>query len=130
MSSRIEQEVALLRQRYPDLDYVENGCWVRIQAYPLPDGWDKTAIPVAFQIPRGYPGAAPYGFYVPSGTLFRGQRPQNYTEPAANQPPFGGSWGMFSWSPAEEWRPSADPTKGPNLLRWVSSFTERFREGA
>ena len=83
------------------------------------------------QPPLTFPGASPYGFYVPAGLRYNWQTPGNYTEPASTQPPFGGSWGFFSWS-IPGWRPTAtpDPVRGYSLLSWAKGFTTRFQEGA
>lgn len=130
MQERITQELALLRQRYPSLEYKEEGRWVRIPSYPLPEGWNLTPTDVAFQIPVGYPGTPPYGLYTPIGLLFKGERPNNYTEPAPNQPPFLGTWGVFSWMPDDgQWRATTDLLMGSNLLNWVTGFADRFRQG-
>lgn len=130
MRERIQQELELLRKRYPDLEYQEESHWVRIPAYALPAGWNRPSTHVAFQIPTAYPGTPPYGIYVPAGLTFNAARPNNYTEPASTQPPFEGSWGIFSWAPADgQWRPTADRVTGSNLSNWASGFADRFREG-
>jgi hypothetical protein len=130
MESRIEQELRLLRTRYPDLEYIAQGQWVRIPQYPLPAGWSESAADMALQIPISYPGTPPYGIYAPVGLTFNGQRPDNYVEPAGTQPPFAGTWGIFSWTPDDgQWRATADPVSGSNLLHWAIGFAERFREG-
>lgn len=130
MEERIQQELRLLRSRFPDLEYVAQGQWVRIPGYPLPEGWSRTVTDVAFQILTAFPGTPPYGIYTPAGLTFNGQRPDNYNEPAGTPPPFGGTWGIFSWAPADgEWRATADPATGSNLLNWVVGFATRFREG-
>lgn len=130
MQDRIEQELALLRVRYPKLDYRPEGQWVRIPDCTLPPDWNRAVTDVAFQIPTAHPGTPPYGIYVPAGLMFKGQPPDNYVEPAPTQPPFGGTWGTFSWAPADgEWRPTANPQTGSNLLNWVVGFAARFREG-
>lgn len=130
MQQRIEQELVLLRGRYPKLEYRPEGQWVRIPDYSLPPGWNRAVSDVVFQIQVAHPGTPPYGIYSPSGLTFNGQRPDNYTEPAPSQPPFGGTWGVFSWAPGDgEWRPTADPHTGSNLLNWVIGFATRFREG-
>lgn len=130
--TRIEQELALLRTRFLDVEYVAAGHWVRVKNYRvLPDSWSSGVIDVAFQIPVGYPGTQPYGIYVPSGMRYLGNMPLNYQEPAANQPPFGGAWGIFSWAPGDgQWRPTANVAAGTNLLNFVLGFNDRFREGA
>lgn len=130
MEDRIAQELAMLRQRWPDLVYTEAGRWVRIPRYPLPAGWSLGTTDVVFQIVVAYPGTPPYGIYTPAGLAFRGVRPDNYAEPAPTPPPFPGTWGIFSWSPADgAWKPTADILSGPNLVNWVLGFADRFREG-
>ena len=126
MDARIEEELALLRQVYADLQYRDR--WVLIPNYPLPPGWSVSASNVAFFIRQGFPGVSPYGIYVPMGLRFNGAKPNNYDDNAGTQPPFGGTWGVFSWE-AADWRPTANPRHGHNLINWVQGFAERFREG-
>lgn len=130
MTERIDAELQLIRQRFPGATYQPEGFWVRIPDYALPAGWSHTATDVAFQVPPAYPGTPPYGIYVPSGLSIDGAAPDNYKEPADNQPPFGGAWGVFSWAPMDgEWRPTAELQRGSNLLNWIIGFADRFREG-
>ena len=130
MEERIESELALIQQRFPDVEYREDGCWFRVPSYPLTEGWNRAETDVVFQVAQGYPGQPPYGFYVPSGILFQGNLPNNYTEPVSSQPPFGGTWGHFSWAPVEgQWRPTADILQGSNLLNWIAGFADRFKDG-
>jgi len=130
MQERINQELALLGKRWPDLQYRQEGRWVRLPAYPLPPGWSRSVTEVAFQIPVGYPGTPPYGICVPVGLTFNGSRPNNYTEPAGTSVPFPGTWAVFSWSPESgQWRSTADLLTGSNLLNWALSFTDRFKQG-
>jgi hypothetical protein len=130
MQARIEQELGLLRRHFPNLEYLEEGHWIKIPSYSMPPGWNKVAVDVIFQVAIGYPGTPPYGFYVGAGLRFKGQGLNNYTEPAGKQPPFEGTWGFFSWAPADgEWRATADLSSGCNLLNWVLGFSARFNEG-
>ncbi len=129
MQERVDAELALIRRRYPDVKHQRDGNWLLIPSYPLPEGWNRSREDVATQVPPGYPGSPPYGIYVKAGLLFKGERPNNYTEPAGNRPPFEGEWGVFSWTPDEPWRPTADLLGGSNLLNWVIGFAERFRAG-
>ncbi len=129
MQPRLEQELALLSKRYPGMEYREAGQWVRIPGYPLAEGWNRTSTDVAFQIPTSYPGTPPYGIYVPASITFKNEKPDHYREPSDNQPPFGGSWGIFSWAVEGEWRATADLVTGSNLANWVSGFADRFRQG-
>jgi hypothetical protein len=130
--SRIEQELALLRSRFRNVEYAVAGHWTRVKDYRvLHPGWTPGITDVAFQIPESYPGTQPYGIFVPSGMRYLGNLPANYQESASNQPPFGGTWGIFSWAPDDgQWRPTTDLVSGTNLLNFVLGFNDRFSEGA
>jgi hypothetical protein len=133
LDHRIEKELEILRSFYPKVTCVENGQWVLIEDYPIPPGllWNREKTSVCFQIPVAYPGAPPYGFYVPSGILYEGRRPGNYQEPSNNKPPVPPDiWGLFSWTQESEWKASDDPHRGSNLLDFVTTFKDRFLEGA
>jgi hypothetical protein len=128
---RILEELELLRRYYSRFEYVEVGHWIKIPGFPLPCNWNRSETDVAFQIPTGYPGTPPYGFYVLAGIRVNSVVPGSYAEPAGSQPPFPGVWGMFSWAPADgEWRPTANLSSGSNLSNWARGLTNRFREGA
>lgn len=129
-TERIGAEIELLRRAYPNLEQKE--AWVRLSGVALPPGWAPNPIDVSFQISAAFPGAPPYGIFVPAGLRFNGVMPKNYSEPAGSQPPFGGAWGVLSWAIADgaDWRPSASVEHGVNLLQWVHGFQQRFAEGA
>lgn len=131
MNNRIEKELALLGFFYPKVTYIKDGQWVLIEDYPIPPGlpWNREKTNVCFQIPTAYPGAPPYGFYVPFGILCNGESPLNYREPADNKPPFPGVWGVFSWTQESGWHATDDPHTGSNLLNFVRTFGNRFLEG-
>jgi hypothetical protein len=131
MEERIIKELELLRTKYPDLQYKEDGCWILIPAYSLPEGWNRPVTDIAFQIPVGYPGTPPYAFHTPVGLRFNGNKPNKYQEPAQNVPPFTSAWGTFSWTPDNgQWRATVDLAIGSNLLNCVIGFADRFKEGA
>ena len=131
MTERIQAELTLIQQVFPEMVYQEKGYWLLLPSYPLPEGWNRLETDVAFQIGDGYPAAPPYGFYTSSGIQFQGVTPSNYTDPAANQPPFREKWGFFSWAPINGvWKPTADVQRGSNLLQWARGFADRFQEGA
>ena len=130
-SPRILEELELLRKSYHSLEFVEQGLWIRIPDYSLPQEkqWSRVTTDVVFQIPPAYPGAPPYGIYVLSGIRCAGVMPDNYKEPADQQPPFVGQWAIFSWTPDDgQWRPTNDLT-GTNLLNVVRGFADRFIQG-
>jgi len=129
MNVRVEEELALLRTAYPDLEYLKEGDvhWVRFPHFAVPEGWSNAEVEVATQIPPSA-GQAPYGFRVRPGLqLAGGSQPNNYTYPVPT--PWGDDWGQFSWSPVE-WVPKADIRSGANMLNFVRSFADRLREGA
>ena len=129
MIDRIEAEIALLRKHYQVVDFVSEGRWARLQPYRTGAGWSIDPIAVAFQVPIGFPGAPPYGFYVPADLRHGGAVPGNY-QPNPKQPPFDGRWAMLSWATDGSWFPTADLMTGSNLLNWVLSFADRFAQGA
>lgn len=130
MSDRIAEEVALMRTRYPELEYLQLGHWVRIPRFRLPAGWGRPEISLAFQFPpSGYPQNPFYGFYVPTGLRFGSAVPRNFTDPAPAQPPFRDLiWAMFSGNP-EPWNPSPQIQSGTNGLSWLHSIYARLEEG-
>lgn len=130
MRERLGRELELLRRHFPAVEYVEDG-WFRVPGYRLPPGWNRASTDIAFWARAEYPGTPPYGIYVPAGIRFKEQNPGNYQEPSSPQPPFGGTWGIFSWQTEEAtWRPAATIEGGSNLLNWVRGVEQRFREGA
>lgn len=130
MIDRIKEELGLLKSKYPDLIFIEEGQWVFIPKYPLPTGWNRTETDIAFQIPIQYPGGAPYSFHVHSGIQFNKTKPNNYVEPSDVKPPFDGGWGKFSWQPeTPPWMPQTEIHAGSNLYIWVLGFHARFKEG-
>ncbi len=129
MSSRFEEELALLQQHYPNMAVKHN--WVKLPDYPLPDSqpWNRKMTDVVFIIPSNYPSAPPYGFFVQEGLQCNGTVPGSYTEHVNEGVPFEGIWSKFSWSAETRYMPTMDIHKGPNLLNFVQSFARRFSEG-
>ena len=67
LQERVQAELTLLRQDYPDVEYHPEGHWVLVLSYPLPEGWNRTVTDVVFQIPEGYPGCTSLWFLRPLG---------------------------------------------------------------
>lgn len=130
MDERMNEELELLRTRFEGVDFLVAGRWVRLSAVPTGPGWAPSEVPVAFQVPPGYPGTPPYGFYVPATVTHEGRQPKNSQCPPSVAPPFEGDWMMLSWTQAGNWRATADLVRGSNLLNWALSFRDRFSEGA
>jgi hypothetical protein len=131
MQPRLQRELKLLEHAYPGLEYQASGQWIKLPRIPLPNEWTPREIEVAVQVPPSYPATPPYGIDVPAGLLFRGVLPNNYQEPAANQPPFPGRWGIFSWAPADgDWLvPQSEAVGRASLLAYIRGVGERFLEG-
>jgi hypothetical protein len=132
MDKRLTVELKLLKPVFPGVEYhdVEMG-WFFIPGYTVQyGGWLQIEVAVCFQVPVGYPGNPPYAFWVSPPLRQAGSNSpptQNYQEPSKT--PFSGTWGKFSWSHEAGWKPTADPGTGSNLLNFVLSFRDRFREG-
>ena len=129
MCDRIQKELQLLRQQFPDLEFHQEGGWVLLPRYSTPPGiWELDEVAVCFQFPPGYPGQKPYGFYVsPRVQLKGGGEVKNRTD--SSETPFAGEWAKFSWDlPA--WHATADLQGGSNLFNFVVTFSSRFEQGA
>lgn len=126
MEERIAEEIRLLKEKYPSVQYGEGYKWVMIPEFNLPEGYNRKTTRLLFLIPSVYPQAAPDNFYVDSGLKFaNGNQLTSYSEGA--QIPIEGSWGCFSWHP-EIWQPSAEIKNGDNLLTFMRSVNIRLRE--
>lgn len=127
MEDRLKEELDLLQNRWPELTYKENGRWVLLPEYPIPDTIKQDAAAVCFRVKSNYPQRAPYGFYVrkpielESGLSFNNVK-------NTNKPPFDGDWLQFSWKPAD-WRPGPTVDSGTNLVDWSHSFHKRLKQG-
>lgn len=129
---RLDEERLLIATVFPSI--VRSGDW-----FLLPDddraklyGWTPAPFPVAFQAQPGHPGQVPYGIYVPSCAQFKGQTPKNFSAKAENAPPFEGQWGVLSWQGDADnipWVPAKQIRKGANLLNFLVTFEERYKQG-
>ena len=129
MNERINQELELLRARFPGLEYQEEGRWVLLPKYGAPRGvWSTDCPDICFQIQPAHPGQKPYAFYVRMPfSLQSGAEVLNATP--SREPPFGGEWLKFSWD-APDWNATAEIRSGSNLLNWALTFRGRLEEGA
>ncbi len=130
MEGRIDQELALLKKEFPNLVYREEGMWVFVKVFRIPQNiWNRNEASICFQIPAGYPGNPPYGFYIEGGLGLKDtdEKPKNYEEPV--QTPFEGTWGKFSWQHDNSWRATSDLTSGGNLLNFLHTFRDRLIQG-
>lgn len=125
MLDRREQELALLRDKYGDIEVSPDLDWAIIPSWNLPPGWNKATTPLLIQIPPGYPTTPLYGFGVePDLRLASGVEPTNATNTLSVA---GRQWRQFSFS-VEDWRPHADLAQGHNLLTFLIGVDGRLRE--
>jgi hypothetical protein len=129
VNERIQIEIELVRNAFPELEFRSEDLWARLPRYPLnTDIWGRDECEIAFVFPTGLPGQPPYGFWVRPGlVLSSGLAIASYAFPVVT--PFGPDWGQFSWAP-EDWKPSPIVTGGTNMLDWVRSFAVRLGQGA
>ena len=133
MIERLKEELNLIRKYIPNVILSPCKKWIYIPHYKLPKGrnWNMAEISICINIPNGFPGAMPYGIYVPTDLRCNNQLPGSFQPNANNKPPLQGNWGMLSWSPAPgQWKPSAEISKGSNLYNFIMTFKDRFNEGA
>lgn len=122
---RVQAEIELLRQRYPDVEVRDEG-WCRLAHYALPEGWSEVEIELVFRVPPNIPGETPYAFWTkPFLTLKDGGTPNDATGPVETG--FGAGWQQWSWQ-LEDWRPGPTPKAGSNVCDHVRSIARRFKE--
>ncbi len=129
---RLEEEYNLIATIFRSV--VRSGDW-----FLIPDdvratrlGWTPDPFPVAFHAQARHPGQVPYGIYVSSSARIGGQIPNNFSANVNHRPPFEGPWGVLSWQGDGHgipWIPAQRIRKGANLLNFVITFEERFKEG-
>ena len=131
-TDRLDAELGLLRAAYERVEHWEDGDWILIAPYSVPPGWTLTEVECVFKVPVGYPGAPPYGFYVPRSLQHSSKGSLgNYQAAPSPAPPFPGEWAMFSWGQRPGgWLPGSTVRNGSNLLNYARTFADRLREGA
>ncbi len=81
---RVEAEIQLLKQRYPDVEVRDDG-WCRLARYALPDGWSESEVGLVFRVPPNVPGEIPYAFYKLLVPDARGRRGAEQRQPPARR---------------------------------------------
>lgn len=130
---RLQEEFELIASVFSDV--IRSGDWFLIanDTRAVRHGWSPDPFAVAFHAQKEHPGQVPYGIYVPSASLVNGQVPTNFSAKASNRPPFDGEWGVLSWqgdADKRAWFPKTNIREGDNLLNFMLTFGERFKQGA
>lgn len=129
---RLEEEHRLIATVFPSVVRSQDWFLIPDDARATRYGWTPGPFPVAFHAQPGHPGQVPYGIYVPSSAQIGGQVPNNFNGNASNRPPFEGQWGVLSWQGDDQgipWVPAQRIREGANLLNFLITFDERFKEG-
>ena len=129
---RLEEEKRLIATIFPSVVRLREWFLIPHDARATRYGWTPDPFPVAFHAQPGHPGQVPYGIYVPSSVRIAGRSPSNFSADASNRPPFEGQWGVLSWqgdSDDRPWIPATRICEGANLLNFVITFEEWFKEG-
>ena len=129
---RLGEEHQLLALVFPSVTRSGDWFYLSHDSRATKCGWTPDPFPVAFQAQPEHPGQVPYGIYVPSSALVRGQSPNNFNAQAENRPPFAGDWGVLSWqgdADGRPWVPAQKVQMGANLLNYLITFERRFKEG-
>ncbi|MYA09949.1 MAG: hypothetical protein F4Z32_00595 [Gemmatimonadetes bacterium] len=130
---RLEQEHELIVSVFPSVVRSEDWFLLQNDTRAIRCGWTPDPFPVAFHAQPGHPGQVPYGIYVAAAVRVGGDTPNNFSATAANSPPFSGEWGVLSWQGDEDglpWFPKQEVRDGANLLNFLITFEERFKQGA
>jgi len=131
MYERVQEEIELVRERWPNVKHGERGDWIHLPDHPLPPGrFNKTATNIVFLIPPGYPNTGPDDFFVDGDLLLAdGSTPGglNPGKQSGSGPcPLPGSWAWFSWHP-QRWTATPDPKDGDNLLGFIRTVNACLR---
>lgn len=94
---------------------------------PLTDGWSHDSSDVLLAIPSNYPAGCPDNICArPDLRLASGAEPANIMGEHEHA---GRRWLQFSWHP-DEWRPTADASRGGNLVNYLIGAITRFEEAS
>ncbi|HOX05897.1 MAG TPA: E2/UBC family protein [Planctomycetota bacterium] len=127
MDERLRNELEMLKQSYPGVQYDERQRRVTIAGFPMPPGWNRATTTLVFSLPVTYPETSPDNFYVETGLrLASGEKPDNYTEDGGSPIP---GYGVFSWHPKGAWRCATPIEAGDNLVTFVRHILWRLRAG-
>lgn len=129
---RLQEELRLIATVFRDVVRSEDWFLLPNDARAARYGWIPEPFPVALHAQPGHPGQVPYGIYVRSCVRIGNQVPNNFKATASNRPPFEGQWGVLSWqgdADGTPWIPAQRIREGANLLNFVVTFEERFKQG-
>jgi hypothetical protein len=120
-AQRVYREAVLMARQFGTVEYDdEDGRWVHIPRFPLPEGWDRATTALMLVLPSGYPHVPPNGFYIDRFLRTqRGRRIDHYFEERGGYNPYADKgWGWFCIHLRQRaWRPTGNVVGGDNLLK-------------
>lgn len=125
--SRVDDEVDLVRARFPTAEVDPHGQWVLVPDVALPTGWSMDSTPVLVEVPQGYPSTPPDNFYTsPDLKLASGAVPANTSGIRVfDETP----WLQFSFHvEAADWRPHAEIANSHTLVTYLEGVLQRLEE--
>ena len=127
LAERLGQEESLLAEAFPTARLDRESLTVLLPDLPLTDGWSHDSSDVLFAIPSNYPAGRPDNICArPDLRLASGAEPANIMGEHEHA---GRRWMQFSWHP-DEWRPTADASRGGNLVNYLIGAIARFEEAS
>jgi hypothetical protein len=118
---RVYQEALLLARQFGVVDYdEEDGQWVRIPEFPLPEGWGRPVTELLLVLPSGYPHMPPNGFFIDRHLRTQsGHRIDHCFEERGEYNPYAAKgWAWFCIHlDRQAWRPTGDILHGDNLVK-------------
>lgn len=136
--SRLAAEAQLLARRYGEVAYDrQDGSWIHIARFPIPQGWNKPFVEILIDIPwgvPGYPTQAPTWFWTDRDLRTHEGRAIGHFFSAAgsthaDREYLDKNWGHFCVH-LREWRPSSGAAilNGHNLLTYMNLIDTVFRD--
>jgi hypothetical protein len=137
---RLMTEVALAALRYSSTHRAEyddeEGSWVIIKDFPLPEGYNYDRTDVLILLPKNYPQTPPDWFYVDAELMLEnGDEPDHVFYDDIT---FDPNEELFEDAPPQmrgwtgcclhiyDWQPAADPLQGHSLLSVCELIKEAF----
>jgi hypothetical protein len=129
LAERLSQEEPLLRRAFPGAT-IDIGAMVVILAdHRLPAGWSHDRTDVLVAIPPNYPGGQPDNVCARPDLTLKDDRVPGNTQGIQNHA--FRQWLQFSYHVEPgDWRPSASPSAGSNLVEYLTGALTRFDEAS
>lgn len=128
LRARLDEEELILAAAFPGAQLDRHNTVVLLPDYRLPAGWSHERTDVLFVYPSNYPRGCPDNVCTRSDLkLASGDPAQNLM---GEMEILGRTWLQFSWHIEGEWRPTATPSQGSNLVTYLLGALHRFDEAS